>query len=171
MFWERRSYKVTKVFVEKPWLHLVCSKQMITKLSHKLNGKGWWFIIVIIMKKLIHSYRKLSDQIRTLEEKLTDRSFSSVNISRILVCPLTYNFEIAHSLLNSRQIQQIQDMGASYIFKGGEYWKFVNTAAQPGYPKSITEDFPGIPDYRTTGLQEVMSNLNLVSFSGNQKLY
>ena len=64
-----------------------------------------------------------------------------------------------------------QDMGASYIFKGGEYWKFVNTAAQPGYPKSITEDFPGIPDYRTTGLQEVMSNLNLVSFSGNQKLY
>jgi hypothetical protein len=37
-------------------------------------------------------------------------------------------------------------MGASYIFKGGEYWKFVNTAAQPGYPKSITEDFPGIPD-------------------------
>jgi hypothetical protein len=52
-------------------------------------------------------------------------------------------------------------MGASYIFKGGEYLKFVNTAAQPGYPKSITEGFPGIP----AGLDTAFV------LGGNNKIY
>merc|ERR1712130_912893 len=38
-----------------------------------------------------------------------------------------------------------KDTGATYIFKGNQYWKFNNKRMKPGYPKAISDGFPGIP--------------------------
>ncbi|XP_075699596.1 stromelysin-2-like [Rhinoderma darwinii] len=36
--------------------------------------------------------------------------------------------------------------GKIFFFKGDQYWKYDNDKIEPGYPKLITEGFPGIPN-------------------------
>ncbi|OCT68802.1 matrix metalloproteinase-18-like [Xenopus laevis] len=37
--------------------------------------------------------------------------------------------------------------GKIFFFKGRNYWKFDNGQMEPGYPKLISEGFPGVPDH------------------------
>ncbi|KAE8587734.1 hypothetical protein XENTR_v10022081 [Xenopus tropicalis] len=37
--------------------------------------------------------------------------------------------------------------GKIFFFKGSNYWKFDNGQMEPGYPKLISEGFPGVPDH------------------------
>ncbi|KAG8449698.1 hypothetical protein GDO86_016371 [Hymenochirus boettgeri] len=36
--------------------------------------------------------------------------------------------------------------GKIFFFKGSNYWKYDNDQMEPGYPKLISEGFPGVPD-------------------------
>merc|ERR1712080_161335 len=39
----------------------------------------------------------------------------------------------------------MKDTGETFFFKGEQCWKFKNSRLQSGYPKFISETFPGIP--------------------------
>ena len=36
--------------------------------------------------------------------------------------------------------------GTSYVFRGGNYYKLIDTKIAPGYPKTISENWPGLPN-------------------------
>ena len=52
-------------------------------------------------------------------------------------------------------------LDATYFFKGGNYWKFINRIPEPGYPKSISGAWGGIPNNIDTAFE----------WAGNGKTY
>ena len=51
--------------------------------------------------------------------------------------------------------------GSYYVFKGSNYWKLTEDSVEPGYPRKISEDWPGLPN-----------NIDAaVTWTDNQKTY
>jgi matrix metalloproteinase-14 (membrane-inserted) len=36
--------------------------------------------------------------------------------------------------------------GSYYVFKGSKYWKLTEDSVESGYPRPISQDWPGLPD-------------------------
>eukprot|EP00092_Neocalanus_flemingeri_P054814 GFUD01064627.1.p1 GENE.GFUD01064627.1~~GFUD01064627.1.p1 ORF type:complete len:281 (-),score=72.18 GFUD01064627.1:90-866(-) len=54
----------------------------------------------------------------------------------------TDNKDLCSSKIDA--IVQTSD-GTSYVFKGDNYWKLTSDRVAPGYPRKISQDWPGLP--------------------------
>ena len=51
-----------------------------------------------------------------------------------------------NELCNSKIDAVVQTMdGSSYVFKADNYWKLAKNGVAPGYPRKISQDWPGLP--------------------------
>ncbi|XP_029413771.1 vitronectin isoform X2 [Nannospalax galili] len=61
---------------------------------------------------------------------------------------------------------RINCQGKTYIFKGGQYWRFEDGVMDPDYPRNISEGFSGIPDNVDAAFA-----LPAHSYSGRERVY
>ena len=45
--------------------------------------------------------------------------------------------------------------GDSYIFRGSSYWKLTADSVAPGYPRTIAQDWPGLPNDLDAAFRQV----------------
>ena len=57
--------------------------------------------------------------------------------------------------------------GKSYVFQNREYWKLAKDGVAPGYPKLISDDWPGLPSYLDAAIT-MSSSGNTFFFKGDQ---
>ncbi|XP_004857038.3 vitronectin [Heterocephalus glaber] len=61
---------------------------------------------------------------------------------------------------------RINCQGKTYLFKGGQYWRFEDGVLDPDFPRNISEGFSGIPDNLDAALA-----LPAHSYSGRERVY
>jgi len=72
---------------------------------------------------------------------ITSRKPKSFTTSKTIF-PVSGNNDLCSSKLDA--IVQTSD-GSSYVFSGDSYWKLTRDNIAPGYPRKISQDWPGLP--------------------------